>query len=380
MVHLVSSTNKDGYHHALHKSWQQLKLSAYAVPAKSSLSEFRAKVSFEFFADIYRNDLRRMNRARNTFRGHHVYAVDGSDLDLPASAKLIADGYRGSLWSKTYETHYPKMYVVHAYDVLNQLVVGFSQGKRNGERSMSEDVIKSFERKSITIYDRFYAIQPVFQRHASRGNYFLARTTSCGKRVAMCLRRFLASQKSDGDEIWKAKHQPGPGVPVRFVKVRNPKTKEVEVFVTNAPRDLFTRLDLQKLYCKRWSIEGSFRDLVSTLKMDQWHSTSLNGILQEIYCLLWLANSVKSQLLVWQDPEENLLDKSYRRSNFKVAVRLVVDNLALLIKKRMALIDLLEALSRRTRERRKHHSRTYPRAVRAYGTGFNVINKVPRRA
>jgi hypothetical protein len=167
---------------------------------------------------------------------------------------------------------------------------------------------------------------------------------------------------------------------VRLIKVRHPKTKELEVFATNAARGLFSRLELQDLYTKRWSIEGSFRDLVSTLKMDQWHSKNLNGILQEIYCLLWLVNAVKSQLLDWQDPEEKLLDKEYRRANFKLAMSLVADNFGLLLKKRKVLIGLLEACLRRTRERRRHNSRRYPRAVRAYGTGFNVINKVPRRA
>lgn len=149
--------------------------------------------------------------------------------------------------------------------------------------------------------------------------------------------------------------------------------------MTNAPKDLFSRLELQQLYCQRWSIEGSFRDIVSTLKMDQWHSKNLNGILQEIFCLLWLVNAVKSQLLYWQDPEETVFTSAYRRPNFKLAVKIVTDNFALLIKKRNKLIDLLRAWALRTQERRRHFARSYPRAVRAYGTGFKVINKVPRR-
>ena len=114
-----------------------------------------------------------MKNARQTFRGHYIYAVDGSDLDLPASESLLSDGYRGSLWSKEYETHYPKMYVVHAYDVVNQLVVGFNQGSRNSERALAERVIEGFERKSITIYDRLYAAQPARGTH-SQGRMHIA--------------------------------------------------------------------------------------------------------------------------------------------------------------------------------------------------------------
>lgn len=337
-------------------------------------------MSHEFFSDIFRSDLHRIKKRRKTFKGHYIYAVDGSDLDLPASKDLLKQGYRGSLWSKEFETHYPKMYVVHALDVLNEVIVDFGHSTRNSERALAGDVVKTFERKSIAIYDRLYACQPVFARHHKAGNYFLARTTSTGLRVATCIQDFLASGKCDAKTFWKAKHQPGPPVPVRLIKVRHPRTKEIEVFVTNAPKELFSKLDLQQLYCKRWAIEGSFRDIVSTLKMDQWHSKTLNGILQEIFCLLWLVNAVKTQLLCWQDPEEGFLENEYKRSNFKLAVKLVVDNFALLARRRQKLIDLLEAWALRTRERRRHFVRSYPRAVRTYGTGFGVICKVPRRA
>lgn len=379
LVHLVSSTNKDGYHCALQKSWQQLKLSTYATPVKSSLSEFRNKVSYEFFAEIFQSDLKRLKSDRKTFRDHHIYAVDGSDLDLPASESIVEEGYRGSLWSKEFETHYPKMYVVHAYDVLNQLVVGFNQSTRNAERALSESLIENFERKSITIYDRLYAAQPVFERHLKAGNYFLSRTTSTGGRVATCIQKFLASGLCDSNGVWKAKHQSGPGIQVRLIKVRHPRTGTQDVFVTNVPKELFSRLELQELYGKRWSIEGSYRDIISTLKLDQWHSRNINGILQEIFTLLWLVNAVKSQLHCWKDPEEKIFASEYRQSNFKLAVRLVVDNFHMLHRRRNNLIELLEAWFYRTRERRTHYSRSYLRAVRSYGTGFGVISKVPRR-
>lgn len=154
-----------------------------------------------------------MDSARKTFRGHYIYAVDGSDLDLPASKSVLDENYRGSLWSKKYETHYPKMYVVHALDVLNQLVVGFGYSARNTERAIARDMVQNFERKSITIYDRLYACQPVFELHQKIGNYFLVRAISTGGRVATCIQEFLASGKCDREGLWKAQHQSAPRCP-----------------------------------------------------------------------------------------------------------------------------------------------------------------------
>ena len=114
------------------------------------------------------------------------------------------------------------------------------------------------------------------------------------------------------------------------------------------------------------------------MKMDQWHSTKPNGILQEIYCLLWIANAVK-MYLAQQTEGDNVLEIEYKKSNFKMCMHLVVVNLRLLAKKRRTeLSDLLDYWIRKTRERRKHRSRSYPRVVRIYGTGFNVDNKVLR--
>lgn len=381
VLHLATSTNRDGYASALQKSWEKLGLNFYQSPHKSSLSEYRSKVSYKFFEEIFREDIERLRSKRKTFRGFHIYAVDGTDVDLPATDDVLEAGYRGASWSKKWETYYPKMFFVHAYDVLNGLTCHFRFSSKCSERASARDMIGDFEENSIAIYDRLYAGYPVFEKHIKAGNYFLARATVKGKKVAHALRDFIKSQRCDQPGFWDPCNQPGPGLNVRLVKVRHPKTKEMSVFITNIPKEKFTRLEIQELYLKRWQVETSFKDLSDTLKMAQWHSTKINGILQEIFALLWIVNAVKMQMSSFGDPDEIFLSRAYNRSNFKLCLSMTMDNLSLLLKSRFKkFIDMFEFWIRRTREKRKQLGRSYPRTVHSNKrSSFALKHIVARR-
>jgi len=379
--YLATSTNKEGYSLALQRTWDVQGLNMYQTPVKSSLSEARDKVSYEFFEDIYDQGLKKLQSSRRTFKGFFVYSVDGSDLDLPASKAVISSGYRGVGCSKVSETHYPKMQIVHAYDVLNGLVCGFKFSSKMSERPLADSLAGSFERKSIAIYDRYHCGYRLFDQHIRAGNYFLVRSKTTGS-MSHCVRAFLESNRVDQEVIWKPNKRwhklKAPDLPLRLIKVRHPKTDEISIFVTNLPKERFSRLDLERLYLKRWEIESSFKDLVDTFKMDQWHSQNVNGILQEIFCLLWAANAIKMK--IYSHSNEEILQEAYRRANFKMCLKLLIRHLELLLKcKERRFADILDLWIRRTAESRRRRSRSYPRVVKRYGTGFNTNSQVPRR-
>jgi IS4 transposase len=380
MVHLVSSTNKQGSYFALARTWSQLKGSSLSAPTKSSFSEFREKVDYRFFEELYREQLVSVKN-RKTFKGFFVYAVDGSDFDLPASDDVISKNFRGHTCSKLTEGHYPKMYVNHAFDVLNGLIKDFRFSAKQAEQQLGIEMITTLEPNSIAVYDRLYAGQKLFEAHVKAKRFFIVRARLKGN-LAACVKEFLASSKADTEALWKSNGQPGPGAQVRLVKIKHPKTKVLDVFVTNLPIKKISRRDIEELYRKRWDVETSYRDLISTLKIDQWHSTKLNGILQEIYATFWLVNSVKSLLLRGSDEVRTRAKHCYNKSNFKFAVSLFVEHIDLLLteKKRRDFILMFDFWRQRTSENREHYSRSYPRQVRSYGTGFSVASQVPKRA
>jgi Transposase DDE domain len=358
---------------SLQKSWQDLGLDFQQTPAKSSLSEARSKVCHSFFKDIYEADLLRLNQARKTYRGFHIYAVDGDDLNLPCSNRILAEGYRGWCFNKNFETYYPKMYTVYAYDVMNGLVSGFKQSQRSEEFYSAIGLIPNFEKNSIAIYDRLYGSYPVMSAHAASGSYFLIRLK---KSVDV-----VKSSSLDQEVEWRnSQNKEDAAVRVRIVKMYNAKIKEMMFFATNLTKEVFSRKEIVKLYQKRWEIETSLRDLTHTMKVEQWHSQTINGILQEIYALLWLMNNVKMQMRSDGEDADFLDKKKYYKSNFKLCMKIVIENISLLIVKKYAeLKELLSYWINRSKEKRCRRSRSYPRIIKNRPTKYTVRSKIRRR-
>jgi hypothetical protein len=218
--------------------------------------------------------------------------------------------------------------------------------------------------------------------HLKAGSHCLIRIKSEGERIALPVKKFLESKKQDSTVQWitKKNKKTGP-ITIRLVKFRNPRTKTIMVFATTLSKEDFSCKEISKLYQKRWQIETAFRDLTHTLKMGQWHSKKVNGILQEIYALLWLANNVKMQMNSNEMDCDFLDQDEYSKSNFKLCTKIVVDNFILIVSRQYKkLKELLLFWINRTCERRRHRSRSYPRVVKFKQSKFPMHSKVPRKA
>lgn len=341
-------------------------------------------MSFDFFKDIWRQDLQKLLPHRKKFRGFYIYAIDGDHLDLPASEDVLKRQYRGvSLGDK--ETHYPKMYTTQVMDVINGLVVDFDQSMKNDEVMLARQMAARLESKSIALYDRLHCSYTSVQVHIEKGSYFIIRVKANNPKIQEEIKSFCRSKKRSkwiNLQAGKAHQKENPslqGLLVRLVKIKNPRTKEDLVLMTNLSEKQFLNKELGELYQRRWEIEGSFRDLTSTLKMNHWHSKKLNGILQEIYALLWLVNQVRIQLAQIIDPKY-WLQRDYGRGNFKFCISLVVDELDLLCSgKTSRLQNKLNQWIRRTIEKRRHLSRQYPRQIKRFGKKYKFASTVERR-
>lgn len=309
--------------------------------------------------------------------------MDGDELFLPADGDLYENDFRGHPHTKVSESHFPKMFSVQVLDVINSLVCRFTYGKRIGsELEVARGLVKTLEPNSIAIYDRYHCNHTTFETHVNHGSYFLVRAKTKGKTAPNPIRKFLASSLRDMNVDWYPvqKKEGVPPLKLRLVKIKNTKTGKTDVFVTNLSKNMFSRKELGQFYLKRWEIETSFRDITSTFQLDQWHSKKLNGILQEIYALLWMFNAVKTQMNSLGNKTENLFDKEYARANFKLCASLVIQNIDLLWTGRKdELLELLRFWINRTREKREHRSRSYPRAVRRWGKMYASISKVKRQ-
>ncbi len=132
------------------------------MPVKSSLSKIRQSISYLFFKDIFESLITDYEPLRKTFHGFYIYAIDGDQLALPRSKDLLKEGYCGYPCPNEMETHFLRMYLSHAYDVLSGVTKNLCFSPALNEIANAIQMIGSFESNSITLYDRLYWVYPSF--------------------------------------------------------------------------------------------------------------------------------------------------------------------------------------------------------------------------
>jgi hypothetical protein len=302
---------------------------------------------------------------RASFKGLRIYAIDGLQLTLPRAQDIVKNGFNGRAVSRYSESHMPKGYLTHCYDVLTGTSKDFRFGPRLNEHADAVAIVPALEKNSLTIYDRLYWSKKLVKAHFKAGNFFLIRARKNG--VPKEIRDFFSSRKKFQTFIYQGKT-------LYLVKLKNKKHKRYEIFVTNLPRTLWALESLERLYRLRWEVEQSFRDLTDTLKIEEWHSKSLNGILQELYTALWLVNFTKSQMNFFHKPPINPLAEAYQRPNFKLAIQFVARELMKFLKKIRWVYDRLHELIIKSTEKRTHLSRAYPRQIRSPRSPYKYNN------
>lgn len=342
VLHLVSGKNNEGYLHALAKTWDLFGAGFKKMPVKSALTKARSRVSFEFFKDLHDNTIASFEPHRCHWRGVRVYASDGDQHELPRSNDVLQNGFSGYPFSTDRETHYPRMYMVHCYDV-----------------------------NSLTLYDRLHFSKDLVRAHQSSGSYFIARCKS-GLTVTEVKEFFKSDKMNASYEVEETS--------VHLVKVKNPRTGEAMVYATNLPRTKFKNEEISDLYALRWEVETANRDVTDTLKMEQWHSKSMNGILQELYATFWLMNQARIQMVKGTKKActlEGLFN--YEKPNFKLISDFIVMSLKDLVDKKIHRVARrLDELLKRSLERRKRRSRPYPRHRRRAQNQYPLAPKPQR--
>lgn len=356
---LVCSTNNNGYSTAILNALSS-EMPIEDLPHKSALSQYRKKISSEFFKDFFWDLNERSQRLRKTWNGLYVYAVDGIQMTLPRSEDIENAGYSGRKVSKYRESYMPKMFMTMAYDVLSGLVKDVRENPTLNENADAEEMMEHFEDNSLTIYDRLYCSRKLILKHHDQQNYFLFRlkTNMLGEMCKiMKTKRSRITAQIDN-------------VTVHVIKIKNPAKNEWAYFASNLPLKLVTEKTISKLYRLRWEVENSFRDFTQTIKIEQWHSKFINGIRQELYVGIILYNFVKLKILAKFDTAKESMKDTYRRPNFKLLFGWVTSKLFKIMKGVRGVMKGFEELLYRSIETRTHHSREYKREIKSPQSPF----------
>lgn len=376
LIHLVAAPKLQGYVFALKHAWSDLGMDVTEMPVKSSLSERRQEVSYRLYQDAFTDQTQAVRDRLPRFRGLKIFAVDGDQLELPAAQDIVDHGYRGYPCQDAKETHYPRMYYTSKAEIFSGIVVDVEQSHENRECASAVSMAQRAESLTLSMYDRLHFSMALAKAHEKSESFYLARCKG-GEKVLMELQEFQKAKR-------RTKRVLIDGIWIRFVRMKNPKTGEWMVVATNLPRSLFKFRDLQWLYWRRYDIECVFRDLTSNHSLGIWHSTKMNGILQEFYLQLWVHNAARFQSLIGGGIEvpkdQKKVDMRYRRPNFKLIREHFVTNIRLLVEKKVERFKKeIDDLIRRTLETREWLSRTAPRQVKYSRNSYPSASLVARR-
>jgi hypothetical protein len=356
LICLVAGKNKEGYISTLLRTFRQ---HGSVVPSSAAFCKIRKRVSWKFFHDLLFLFLNKVRDDRGKYHGFYVYATDGFETEIPRSNDVLKAGYSGRSLGSIRQTYYPRMYMVHTWDVINGITKDIYLQTDNQEIEGALDIIPRLETNSISLYDRLYFCRRLLKKHTKSENYFIARCKTEGGHkeiVQFAKDNTLRVQVIEID-----------GIKIKLFKIANRKTKQVMVLATNLFFGWVDHNTVYKLYITRWEVETSFKDFVMSMKIEDFHAKDINGILQEVYARLWLMNFTRILILksgrVHLNPEE----RNYQKPNYKILYSWVSDNLKKIFDGINYLWnEFVETISI-TMQKRKRRSRRYPRELKYSG-------------
>lgn len=287
---------------------------------QSAFVQAKGKLNEKAFPDL----LHKLNKKfplRKTTSGLHVFAIDGSDLNVPADKKDCST----FIPYNSKNNGYHQMHLNVLYDLNENR---FADAVIQPRKHMREvDAACSLVDRSDTpgnclfIFDRGYESMNLIAHVCERGSFFLIRA----KDVCSPVSPFRLLELPDAEEFdspirfictrsWKLKNE-NPVLYKCFQKKQrfdfipqDDKTGTYELcfrlikltldngtteyLITNLPKRKFPPRELKKLYNLRWGIEVAFLHTKYDVCLNFFHSINREFIIQEIFAKLIFHNFV----------------------------------------------------------------------------------------
>jgi len=386
---LVSSKNSQSYGTTIDDLWDScdrldLPLSQKSSIAPSSFCVARKKLDESIFQRVNSRvlDAYAPERGRYTWRGHRLFAIDGSKVTLPS--KLVNEGYR--IPSK--EAHYPQGLLSCLYEIRSQLPFDFDLVASTGERSCALRHLQLLQQGDVVVYDRGYFSYLMLHQHCQSGVHAIFRLQESSMSV---IESFVASSETDTiATIFPSKSaqtkilKEHPGLNIIPLKMRL-----IKYMVQGSQYCLGTTLvdakhryplqDFMDVYHSRWGVEELYKTSKRVFLIEDFHAKTERGVKQELFAHFALitmnrlfANQVDLDLNgpdptspSLDSPEEQLgsVERPRVQTNFKNCIHVLERNLEelLLLKSRMKAVvnKTFDAIARRYR--RVRPGRSFPR-------------------
>ena len=290
---LVSSHNSQSYGTTIDDLWDSADRLQLAFPqphsiAASSFCAARHKLDETIFKAVNRTILEAYasEAVQATWRGHRLFAVDGSKLTLPR--ELLAGGY--TLPSET--AHYPQGVLSCLYHLHAQLPWDFDLVAHGNERLCALQHLAVLEPNDVVVYDRGYFSYHLLQQHWATGIHAIFRLQDRGVKA---IRELLASSDTDimvtialSASRRRALRKTAPAfdghpIPLRLLKYERAGTQFCVGTTLVDPQQRYPLQEFMDVYHARWGVEELYKVSKRLFTIEDFHAKTERGVKQELF-------------------------------------------------------------------------------------------------
>ncbi|MBF0314016.1 MAG: IS4 family transposase [Oligoflexia bacterium] len=293
VLSLTRDSKENGFDIIISKFFQELHPEPAERPSvtSSALSQRRKQIPYEIFEGISHDLASRIERnfqETSLWNGLKVYAIDTTTITLPNSEEIASKFQTHATYGRS--AYYPQAKVLVGMNLMNGAIpfLAISSYEVN-DHSILKANINKIPENSLTIGDRGFSGHEIFILFEDNRFYLLR--AKAGTVSHAPVRIFLRSGQKDAWVIFKNRDKKHADLEVRLICAGKDKEGSDIVLATNLPMK-YSSEDLKELYLKRWMIETLFNRAKNILKIEKFHSMSINGIKQEIFA--WAITSMMS--------------------------------------------------------------------------------------
>ena len=184
-------------------------------------------------------------------------------------------------------------------------------------------------KNSIVIFDRGYPSYDMFDHLNDKGLLFLMRVSTSFKLV----------QSIDSDDSILEYKLKGETKKVRVLKIK--LSEDVtEVLVANIYDEKITTIEFKELYFLRWGVESKYKELKSSIKIEEFSGTKPIAIEQDFYTSIYLsmiAALIKkdADAAIANDNKDKYLNSTYQSNRNFILGQVFKRIIKLLVKSRL---------------------------------------------
>jgi len=238
-----------------------------------------------------------------------VFAIDGSFFDLPATKEIREYFDPNSGLQNPGKGHYPQCLVCTLFDVFRRIPVARTVNSiKSSEREEMKELIPYVPSNSVLILDRGYPSYESFLfLNENFDGFYLFRCPS--KCTFPAVENFIKSEKIDDiihidptnkyiDKVGSNQSKDLKPIEMRVVRMENPDGTTSVLLSNMVNKNEIETNEILDLFSQRWRIEEYYRDEKVVMNIEQFHSKSKNGILQELYSAMIMSVISRTMMML----------------------------------------------------------------------------------